>query len=195
MPARKHLIVGGLILLASWQAFAGGYIWLKAHVAQYLIAEAWYVTVQTGEQAKPWRWADTYPLGRLTIAEDDSFVLAGSSGRTLAFAPGHVTGTALPGESGNIVLAAHRDTHFARLAEASLGDDIWLESARGTRHYRIANIQVVSESDTQVLHQKGDDRLTLITCYPFDGLAGQATQRMVVTALPVGPAHEFNTLK
>jgi len=87
----------------------GAYILAKAEFAQWLLHSAWSGTQATGLPAKPWPWADTHPVARLIAADQDTdlLVLAGASGRTLAFGPGH-----LPGEPGNAILTAHRDTHF-----------------------------------------------------------------------------------
>ena len=59
--------------------------------------------------------------------------LAGVSGRTLAFGPGHVDGTPLPGDPGNSVLSGHRDTHFAFLRELRSGDILLVSTGRDAR--------------------------------------------------------------
>ncbi len=47
---------------------------------------------ETGAPVKPWPWADTHPVARLIAPAQDAdvLVLAGASGRTLAFGPGHL---------------------------------------------------------------------------------------------------------
>ena len=87
------------------------YIHAKAMLAQALLHRAWIATQATGVPAKPWPWADTTPVARLIAPEHDVdlLVLAGATGRTLAFGPGHHDGSALPGEPGNaVVLGASR---------------------------------------------------------------------------------------
>jgi sortase A len=68
-------------------------------------------------------WADTSRLRLLTAERGrrPGIVLAGASGRGLAFAPGLLDGSALPGEPGVAVIAAHRDARF-RARALSLGD-------------------------------------------------------------------------
>jgi hypothetical protein len=72
---------------------------------------------------KPWPWADTWPVARLRMQHPsvDLIVLAGAYGRTLAFGPGHVTSSALPGQEGTVMLTGHRDTHFRFLKDVQTG--------------------------------------------------------------------------
>ena len=113
-------------------------------------------------------------------------MLAGTSGSTLAFGPGHLTGTASPGESGNIVISGHRDTHFENLKHVRIGDMFDLNTAEGDfKRYEVAEINVVDKSTVEVAHDYGDDRLTLITCYPFDSTNYGGPLRYVVIAKPI----------
>ena len=110
------------------------YIHAKAQVAQ--VAAARRVGPQaraTGSAAKPWPWADTHPVARLVAPAQDAdvLVLAGASGRTLAFGPGHLDGSAQPGDRGNAVITAHRDTHFRFLRAIAPGDELVVERADG----------------------------------------------------------------
>ena len=96
---------------------------------------------------------------------------------------GHVEGTALPGMVGNVVVAAHRDLHFEPLRYGQRGDEIELQTPRGTRRYVVEAIEIVDPTDVAVL-QSRDDQLVLITCYPFR-FVGRAPQRYVVLARPL----------
>src|SRR5262249_34847197 len=80
----------GLLLLAAAVLFGhGAWIYAKASLAQILLRRAWAKTVDSGRPAAPWPWADTWPIARLRAPglRGDVIVLAGSSGRTLAFSP------------------------------------------------------------------------------------------------------------
>ena len=185
--ARFLRIAAALALcLALWQLGQGTYIQAKAWLAQVLIKQAWARTLEGEAQAKPWPWADTWPVARVTVPGRDieRFVLAGANGRSIAFGPGHVFGTPLPGAAGNSVIGAHRDTHFAFLRDLQPGEEIVVQkSVGGTRRYRVAGAEIVDKSDTRVLAQRlGESRLTLITCYPFDALRAGGPLRYVVTA-------------
>jgi sortase A len=172
--------------VALWQLGQGSYIQAKAWLAQVLIKQAWARTLEGEQHAKPWPWADTWPVARITVPGRDieRYVLAGANGRTIAFGPGHVFGTPLPGETGNSVIGAHRDTHFAFLRDVQPGEEIVVQkSAGGTRRYRVAGAEIVDKSETRVLAQRlGESRLTLITCFPFDALRAGGPLRYVVTA-------------
>ena len=93
----------GLVAVGLWLAGSGLVIHAKAALAQVLLQQAWQYTQVTGAPLRPWPWADTRPIARLAIGDRGPglFVLAGASGRTLAFGPGHHDDSALPGTSGN----------------------------------------------------------------------------------------------
>jgi sortase A len=117
----------------------------------------------------------------------ETFVLAGASGRTLAFGPGHLDGTPRPGERGNAVISGHRDTHFAFLRRLGMGDEIVLEARDGRQHrYLVESAHVVDRHDVWVAADAGDTRLTLVTCYPFDAVRPGGPLRYVVVARRVG---------
>ena len=122
-------------------------------------------------------------LGRLEIPRlrVSAIVRAGSDARTLRLAIGHIGGTALPGERGNVGLAAHRDTFFRRLGEIRTDDEVRLVTREGTFTYRVEGTRVVTPQDVWVLDQTKDPALTLITCYPFRYI-GSAPQRFIVRA-------------
>ena len=69
------------------------------------------------QDEKPWGWADMHPVGHISIPSVglSSIVLDNISGEALAFGPGHLSNSATPGKSGNIVIAGHRDSFFRSL--------------------------------------------------------------------------------
>jgi sortase A len=186
MPRRWITAVALLLgVAACWELSQGAYIRAKAVLAQTLISRAWTRTDQAGHPVRPWPWADTWPVARLDVPGEalELFVLAGASGRTLAFGPGHVDGTAMPGESGNVVISGHRDTHFRFVRRLAVGSRLALRTVNGTsRDYEVQTMEIVDRSETRVLQPAGEDRLTLITCYPFDALVPGGPLRYVVVA-------------
>ena len=173
-----------LLALAAWQLGGAAWIHAKATLAQHLIASAWEGTKKDGAR-RPWPWADTRPVARLTVPSRgiSLYVLAGTSGRSLAFGPGHVDGTALPGSSGNSVIVAHRDTHFAFLRNQREDEEITVEDTRGRlTRYRVREVAVVDKSQTRLLDPADSPQLTLITCWPFDAVQPGTAQRYVVIA-------------
>jgi len=108
-------------------------------------------------------------------------VVEGVRPRSLRRAVGHIPGTALPGEAGNVGIAGHRDTFFRPLSEIR-GDDVITLIASGVSYeYSVESIQIVDPSDVQVLNPSNEPVLTLVTCYPFY-FAGPAPQRYIVRA-------------
>ncbi len=122
-------------------------------------------------------------VGRIEIPRlgVSAVVRAGSDARTLRLAVGHIPGTALPGEAGNVGLAAHRDTFFRRLSELRPDDEVLLVTRDGTFSYRVAGTQIVEPSDVWVLDPTEQPALTLVTCYPFT-YVGSAPRRFIVRA-------------
>lgn len=122
-------------------------------------------------------------LGRVDIPrlQLSAMVAEGTTSRVLRVAVGHVPGTALPWQSGNVALVAHRDTFFRRLGEVKPGDMIQV-TVPGIEHtYRVAFTDVVSPDETWVLQPATGDTLTLVTCYPFH-YVGPAPKRFIVRA-------------
>jgi sortase A len=176
-----------LSLFVPGAGFLGKGVWIlaKAQVAQVLLARAWHETRGGDHEVKPWPWADTWPVARLTVPrlEIDEIILAGASGEAMAFGPGHLGSSSAPGSAGNVVLAGHRDTHFRFLRDLEPGDEILLEAADGrVRRYRVEETAVVDHRDRRPLAAPAEPVLTLITCYPFDAIAPGGPQRYVVRA-------------
>jgi sortase A len=109
-------------------------------------------------------------------------VLEGTGSRMLRLGAGHIEGTALPGEAGNIGIAGHRDTFFRGLKDIRMNDEIQLQTATGLFHYEVDWLEVVEPDDTTVLEPSTpQSTLTLVTCYPFY-FVGSAPKRFVVRA-------------
>jgi sortase A len=181
----SRLFVACLLCLGFWQLGQGAYIPAKAWLAQELMQRAWTRTGAGEVRATPWPWADTWPVARMTArsGEVDLIVLAGASGRTLAFGPGHMSISAMPGEVGNAVIAGHRDTHFQFLKDVQLGELLKVESNKGMRHlYKVVGVDIVDSRKGSLLLDTETAMLSLVTCYPFDAREPGGALRYVVTA-------------
>ena len=177
-----------LLCFGFWQLGQGSYIPAKAWLAQELMQRAWTRTADGETRVAPWPWADTWPVGRLTAKSGDVslIVLAGGSGRTLAFGPGHLSASALPGEIGNAVIAGHRDTHFQFLKDVQAGEVLIMESGDGIRHrFKVVAIDIVDSRKGSLLLDTQLATLSLVTCYPFDTREAGGPLRYVVTATKV----------
>jgi len=128
-------------------------------------------------------------IGRLEIPRlgVSTVIRSGSDARTLRLAVGHIPGTAMPGDAGNIGLAGHRDTFFRRLREIRPDDEIRLVTAEATFSFQVQRTNIVWPRDTWVLDDTGEDVLTLVTCYPFT-YVGSAPQRFIVRAVELRQA-------
>ncbi len=111
-------------------------------------------------------------------------VLEGTDDPTLDRGIGHIEGTALFGEAGNIGIAGHRHTHFRKLEWIRLGDEIVLTSKDGTFRYRVDYVRLHKPTDVDVLNPAYGPSVTLVSCFPFE-YVGSAPLRFIVRAVAV----------
>ena len=185
LKSPRSWLVACLLCLGFWQLGQGAYIPAKAWVAQELMQRAWQRSASGEEQAVPWPWADTWPVARLSArsGEIELIVLEGGSGRTLAFGPGHLSASSLPGETGNTVIAGHRDTHFSFLRHLEIGETLVMETVSGVKHlYKVVGTDVVDSRRGSLLLDTEEAFLSLVTCYPFEASNVGGPLRYVVTA-------------
>jgi sortase A len=189
-----------LKILLSWLLVAGGSYFfflgarefLSSRTSQRQAAQSWnapreasYVDGRIVPQGS--KSLSVVPAGetfaRLSIPrlQQVLYVVEGTEHADLRRGPGHLEGTALPGSTGNCVIAGHRDTHFRLLKNVQQGDQIEIETAAGAFFYRVSGLSIVTAGNTASLRPSGQPVLNLITCYPFY-YAGPAPQRFVVHA-------------
>jgi len=113
-------------------------------------------------------------------------VMEGTEPQMLRLGVGHIEGTALPGEAGNIGIAGHRDTFFRQLRDVRRDDEIQIQTPTELLRYQVDWVKVVAPDDMSVLTTSRESTLTLVTCYPFQFL-GSAPQRFVVRAHQYSP--------
>ena len=184
----RRALIGLTILLfvvGLGELGRGAWIHVKARLAQHLLQRAWARTARGEIRARPWPWADTWPVARLRMPAHgvDLIVLSGVSGRTLAFGPGHAPESAAPGTPGTAIVTGHRDTHFRFLERVKPGDAVLVELP-GTRTTQLT-IEAISVVDSRTAVIRSEDQgvaLILMTCYPFDAVVPGGPLRYVVTA-------------
>ena len=185
----KLITIISLTLFVTGALFFVAGLWIpaKAVVAQHLLHRAWEKTLLSSKNVKPWPWADTWPVGRLQNERlgIDQIVLEGESGEVLAFGPGHLPGSTLPGGKGHTILAGHRDTNFRFLQNLIPGDILILVGKKGKMAYEVVATEI---ENAKRLYFDGGERgvLTLITCYPFDAFTVGGSLRYVVSAKSPG---------
>jgi len=174
-----------VVLLVAGISFVVSGLWIpvKALVAQHLLQQAWAKSLETGGIVKPWPWADTWPVGRLQNNRlgVDLIVLEGESGEVLAFGPGHLASSGLPGTGDHCVLAGHRDTSFQFLRDLKVGDRLILQGQDGKDSYLVQSTAVI-QAEKLYLNAEQEGVLTLITCYPFESVMPGTPLRFIVTA-------------
>lgn len=181
---KRRLLIAALLLGLAEFGY-GTWIPAKAWLSQVLLEHSWQETLSDHTLNKPWPWADTRPVLQLEFAKDQQrfIVLESDSGQSLAFGPGMLASSMMPGEAGNTVISGHRDTHFRFLQTVGTGDRVTLKDRYGlSHHYEVTDMQIIDSSKTQLWLNTEDDRLTLVTCYPFDAIVAGGDLRYVVNA-------------
>lgn len=140
--------------------------------------------IQDYEESLDRHLAPPMALLRINRIHVEAPVLDGTDDLTLNRGVGHIKGTALPGETGNVGIAGHRDGFFRGLKDIKLGDRIDLEEPDGTETYFVDYLTIVDPRDVSVLQSDNSPALTLVTCYPFYYI-GSAPQRFIVHAARV----------
>jgi len=184
----------------------GAYAWAAADARFFQAFEEWRLERRLASQVLPAGDADgTLPpaetaagparpvppgpvapgesLGRLEVPRLglEVIVAAGVDNKTLRRAAGHIPGTALPGETGNVGIAGHRDSFFRPLKDIAAGDQVVLTTPYGTFLYEVESTQIVGPRQVDVLDPTPEPALTLVTCYPFY-YVGSAPKRFIVRA-------------
>ena len=186
-PTSRALATLMLCLLAIglWQIGEGSWIYAKARLAQILLQRAWSRTLAGENNAKPWPWADTWPVARLKVPsrEIDLIVMNGAYGRMLAFGPGYAESSAYPGSRGTTILTGHRDTHFAFLENLALGDRLMLQTGSGSlQSFRVRERRIVDHRSALISMDRDEPSLVLVTCYPFHTPMPGGSLRFVIIA-------------
>jgi len=171
------LLISLGVLLSAY--VAGTYAWMY-HEQKALLHEWQVSNASASESMVP---AEANALTRILIPKIklDAVITEGTSHTALTLGPGHLKDSATPGDVGNSVIAAHRDTFFRHIYELNAGDDIYVERHGKQFHYVVTGKRIVQPTDVSVLDGSSEARLTLITCYPVYFI-GPAPERLVIFA-------------
>ncbi|HKJ18857.1 MAG TPA: class GN sortase [Xanthomonadales bacterium] len=183
MRALSHWRFAAVFITAAFLSLNALWIPAKAELAQWLLERSWNDIQAGAEWSPPWPWADTQPVAVLSVPSLNirQLVLEGDSGRNLAFGPVLRGSTS----SRDLVISAHRDTHFTFVRELEVGDQVSIEIAGEKRTYGVSFQEVIDTTHNALVIEPGIDRLSLVTCYPFDAIDTGGPLRYVVTALPL----------
>jgi sortase A len=169
------LVVGGAVLLA----YVGLEYW-GMYRSQKDLESEWEHQAVVTSAGQP-QLSPEQTLTRILIPkiEMDAIVVEGASRKELSAGPGHMQQTAEPGETGNAVITAHRDTFFRHIYELTKGDQIQVRRSGRTFTFEVTGKRIVVPEDISVIKPTTDPQLTLITCYPTYYI-GPAPKRLVV---------------
>jgi sortase A len=188
MRKRGWLIWVGSALMVGGAAVLG-FNWWTLHQADKAQqrAKEWLTRSAAVHRAAPPPVRRGGVIGELDIPRlrISVMVFEGDDAGILRLGAGHIPGTALSPGSGNIGIAAHRDTYFRALRVIHPHDVIALKTPAGTSRYTVTESKVVRPSDVAVLDQAPGRDLTLVTCYPFS-YVGSAPERFIVHARRIG---------
>ena len=186
-------IVACLLCLGFYPFAADTPVPAQAWAAQELMQRNWEQVPAGDGYSSPWPWGRTWPVARLSArsGEVDLIILAGASKSTLAFGPGHLSASSMPGERGNSVVAGYSDTHFSFLRDLAVGENLTVETVDGHLHvYTVVHLGVIDSRRGSLQLDTDGSLLSLITGYPFDEtVTGEevipGSMRYVVTARKV----------
>jgi sortase A len=180
-------LAGGTLCVLAGVAAAGAAgverireaAWQRAHAAAFRLERPVPDPAVPAPPARPAARGEAVARLRVHRLDLDVVVAEGTDPRTLRLGPGHMEGSARPGESDNCIIAGHRDGPFGRLRSIHLGDRVEIVDGSGLASYRVVSIDVVDRDDASSLRPSDRPVLTLVTCYPFDHM-GPAPRRLVV---------------
>lgn len=182
-------LAGAAILLVVGVAYGRGALARDRARAAWSVLEARDAVLAANRRATalPVREeiAVSAPVGRLIIPaiELDEVVVEGVGDAQLNAGPGHLPGSAFPGEAGNAVISAHRDRHFHGLDRLALGDTVVTETTAGRTTWVVVGRRIVERGEP-ALYPTETATLTLTTCWPVRYI-GPAPDRLLITAKPV----------
>ena len=181
------------IIIAVICATNATWIQAKGLVGQMLLETAWQASIGNKDVKKPWPWADTWPVAKLTIPtlEKSFVVLEGVSGEAMAFGPGRIEQLSNTAKSGVYGIGGHRDSHLSFLKHLPLNSDLQLQTIDGQQTlYRITNTFVADSAQEKLMISNTEHALILITCFPFNASQTGGTMRYVAIAEPVARDRE-----
>lgn len=175
----RPLLICCLLAVGFWQIAGATGIQAKAWLGQVLLERAWARSQDSDQPVAPWPGSVSHPIARLQVPElqIDHLVLEGAETPVLAWGPGMEVGP-----HGHRLIAAHRDTHFRFLEQLDEGESVRLELASGdVEHWRVVDRKIVDARTTGLDLGASGDRMTWVTCWPFDAIEAGGPLRLLVS--------------
>jgi len=178
----------GLIILGLFGIAKTSLMPIKAIIGQHYLEVAWKDSLKSNKLSKPWKNADFYMIGKLTIPKlkISRVILNSVSGEALAWSIGRVTNIVSSSKNGPIILAGHRDSHMQFMSKLNIGDKIELMMTDGVlKKYEISKLDVTDKPELKISNISiDDDSLILMTCWPFNALRS-GPQRYILVAINI----------
>ena len=186
MFSKLYITLGcGLIILGLFGIAKVSLMPIKAIIGQHYLEVAWQDSLKKNKLSKPWKSADFYMIGELTIPKlrISRVILNSVSGEALAWSIGRVSNVGPSSSRGPIILAGHRDSHMQFMSKLNIGDKIELVMSDGVlKLYEISQLEVTDKPELKILSNSiKSDSLILTTCWPFNA-SRSSQQRYIVVA-------------
>ena len=184
---RKLFIAIGcsLMFLGIFGIAKASFMPIKAIIGQHYLEAAWQESLRNNRLSKPWRSADFYMIGELTVPrlKISRVILNSVSGEAMAWGIGRVTNLNNALKKQPIILAGHRDSHMQFMSELNVGDKIELTMSDGLlKTYIISGTEVSDKPEVALSTASlGRESLILTTCWPFDAMKS-GDQRYLIFA-------------
>ena len=175
----------GLIILGLFGIAKASLMPIKAIIGQHYLEVAWKDSLKSNKLSKPWKSADFYMIGELTVPKlkISRVILNSVSGEALAWSIGRVNNVGYSSSRGPIILAGHRDSHMQFMSKLNIGDKIELMMTDGVlKTYEISQLEVTDRPELKTSYTSiNDESLVLTTCWPFNA-SRSSQQRYIVVA-------------
>jgi sortase A len=175
----------GLIILGLFGIAKASLMPIKAIIGQHYLEVAWKDSLKNNKLSKPWKSADFYMIGELTVPKFkiSRVILNSVSGEALAWSIGRVTNLVSSSKNEPIILAGHRDSHMQFMSKLKIGDKIELMMTDGVlKTYEISNYLITDRPELKTFTNKIKmNSLVLTTCWPFNS-SKQGTKRYLIIA-------------
>ena len=175
----------GFIILGLFGIAKASLMPIKAIIGQHYLEVAWQDSLKNNKLSKPWKSADFYMIGELTVPKlkISRVILNSVSGEALAWSIGRVNNVGPLSGRGPIILAGHRDSHMQFMSKLNIGDKIELMMTDGVlKTFIISKTDVAKQPElTMSALNSENGSLILTTCWPFDSQK-PGPERFILTA-------------
>jgi sortase A len=177
----RCVVSNTLVVIGAMLLFYVGWAYVMMWHQQRTLSKQWAQHHEQRTTNQSVRTDDGLVRVVIPKADVDAIVVDGVTRKLLAVGPGHMPSTPMPGEAGNAVISAHRDTFFRHIGDLREGDQVIVHRGGSIFQFAVKNKKIVKPNDMSVIQPTGGTELTLITCYPTYFI-GPAPKRLIVVS-------------